>query len=1562
MAVGVNPYRIRVIGELDSTRIKAELENLAKNNPLIVGGSKGGKGGAFSEIEKSAKRAGKGIKGFNGQVVQTTKSLNGVKKGSVNGKVYRTIGVEAQQSAKHMKSLGSETLNVAKKVAQFGAVTAVIRAATSGLADMVHQVFELDTALTEFKKVSNLTGKELEQYTTQAYKAGRETAKTGTEMIEAATQFRKMGYSDQQSMQLATTATMFQNIADAEISAGDAALFINSQLKAFNFTADQSMHVIDSVNEVANNFAVGTNDLQLALSKTASAMGGFGNSFEQTIGIITAGTEIMVGQPSKVARGWRTIGANITKLAKTTDVYRDASGKVEIQMRKNDGTMKNTYEFLNDLHDSWGSLNKEQQTAIALEMGGKNQMEVFMATMNNFTTAIKATTTAEDAEGSAAKENAKYIQSLQGSLQDLKSAWSELAYTLIKSDMLKKGIDTLTKLLHFLSSEMGQALIKGALFVTTINLSAKALSGLGGIIKGINLVRIVTGLGRVTKGLEGTTKAAKGARYISKVLKLQFGDLLALLMSPLGLVAGVSLLTVGLAKYVDIGKSGKANKIDKQVKKTQDEIDALNDKLKDNRKEWKKLREKQLEGDLTEAEEARLRQLEAETQELKRQYDLKMMLLGQQVKEKWTTGAGSQLKGAAKEQYTNLRGSGRSEESAMATLGLSKDANRLDVVLVNYKIAAEEATRAENDYRAAMEKTNAAKKEYGKNSEEYLKAAERETKAYDKYDAATEESSKRLKALTKQRDKMYEDFGSKELFDKNAPETLKKSRDQLDKIIKASKNIDDLKNGVGDVTKTFKSLNKASKQSGNDFLKLSKDGKKIEHINVRKLQQSMADVGVDARETLEYLKEFAKSNPEAQIKLNGEDVVIDDLEVINNQIQKVDKEEAKPTIDANTKGADEKIKNVEENIDKLSGKNASVSVGAKTTKNKGLASFQDTINKLKGKSISVKAKTSGKKKVDDLQASIKKLPKNKEIHITTYKKTVQEAHGVRHFAAGKSLANAEVNEYGFEIIHDADTGFMRVVNGGKRGYTYIGKGDSVFTHNQSVRMLRDAGTTEGEAIYGHGNEDFVLSGIRKPKGYAQGLTKKQYNKKYKAITSAFDKDLATLEYKRDYYHWTNAEFAAEYSKLYDKYNNKLTALNKKKVKKGVSKKTTLGTERKRAYKLAQSDVESEAFKEGIESTLKDIIGDATGLEEMLKAIEEADKAQRITAEETADYIKEAYKTNTEYNLKQFKNNKETYANMRKLIEDYYQDGKISGEDYYDYLEQLAEEQLDKEKERLSERVDKIESTYDLAKAYVERQISLLETENEEQEKQNELVELQNNLAKARNQRVRIYKEGEGFVYEQDTEAIREATQALQEYQSNASSAENATNPVLAQWQAVLDLFDDLEADYELKVLENKVGSTVGALFGGLGTSTNAWSDWIKNNLSTSYGLQDVINQMDELVDTNDILNYLDNNGQVTDAIIDAAIGNNILPSTYAAAITQAAQGINAITNTGASIATQSTIAGLTNGAVIMSGGTQYGNVYNFDNLVLPNVTNANEFVSALDNLSTTALQVSTQRS
>ena len=987
-------------------------------------------------------------------------------------------------------------------------------------------------------------------------------------------------------------------------------------------------------------------------------MGGFGNSFEQTIGIITAGTEIMVGQPSKVARGWRTIGANISKLAKETDTYKDASGKVNIEMRKQDGTMKNTYEFLSDLHKSWGSLNKEQQTAIALQMGGKNQMEVFMATMNNFDTAIDATNTAMNAQGSASKENAKAIESLQGHLQNLKRAWEEFSYTMLNSDMLKKGMDVLTGALEFLSSDAGQAVIKLAAIATGLNLIVKAATGL----KGLSLVKSFVGIGKATKEVKNAGGVMKALSKHTGSLVGSFGRLGTSLFGGVGLIAGIGLLSVALAKYVDIGKEVKAHKADKEFAKTSKEVDDLNNKLKKNRDEWSQLREKQRSGeDLTEAEQARLRELEAQTRELKRQLEIKQAILSQEAKEKWGTTSPEQLKGAAKEKYIQARSMGQTEQQALAGVGVTAKSNRLDVAMVNYKAAAEEATKAENNYRQAMKETDKAKKEYGNNSEEYFEAAKKEAQAYDDQVKAQKDSTKYLDQLKKRRDQMYEDFGGKEMFDKNAPKTLQKSRDQLDKMIRAADNIDKLQRGTGNVTKAFKSLNKATKASGDNFLKMSKDGKKIESLNVNKLQKSMSAVGVSAEDTLKYLKDFGEANPEATIKLNGEDVAIKDLQVVDNQIKKVDKAEGNPKVKADTQDANKKLDDTKKKVDNIGKQSKNVKVGAQAQKGGGLSQLQQSIKKLKGKNVKVKASASGKKSVDNLKTSITNLKgKTVNVYVVTHKKTVYEAHGVRHFASGGEMVNAEVNEQGFEIIQDADTGLMRVVNGGKRGTTFIGEGDSVFTHGQSVRMLRNAGLTEGSVVYGHGNEDFGLVGVKKLKGFKKGKkdkkkNQKAYDKKYNAIKSAMESGLSTLEYKKSYYNWTDSEFNAQYKKLFDKQNKALKNLNKSKIakKKGVKKKTTLGTDIVRAYNLALREAASDKAKKGIESTIANRQGTASDLSAMLKAINAADKAQTISADEAKEYRMEAYKKYVDYNLKQYENDKKTYASSLKLIKDYY---------------------------------------------------------------------------------------------------------------------------------------------------------------------------------------------------------------------------------------------------------------------------------------------------------------------
>lgn len=115
-------------------------------------------------------------------------------------------------------------------------------------------------------------------------------------MIDAATQFKKSGYSESESAQLAETAAMFQNVADTEMSASEAAASIISQLKAFGLGASDATRVIDVYNATANNFAVGTNDISAAMEVAGAALSTYGNSFEQTTSLVTAGSEIMQGK------------------------------------------------------------------------------------------------------------------------------------------------------------------------------------------------------------------------------------------------------------------------------------------------------------------------------------------------------------------------------------------------------------------------------------------------------------------------------------------------------------------------------------------------------------------------------------------------------------------------------------------------------------------------------------------------------------------------------------------------------------------------------------------------------------------------------------------------------------------------------------------------------------------------------------------------------------------------------------------------------------------------------------------------------------------------------------------------------------------------------------------------------------------------------------------------------------------------------------------------------------------------------------------------------------------
>src|SRR5574344_1171551 len=376
---------------------------------------------------------------------------------------------ESKQIVTQMKDLGTETKNTSKsildlggnlgqtflKVTKFFLITKIIQTFTQGIDEAVQAVKQLDDVMVDYAKVSDLSGEALTNYTNKLGELGKAVYRNKIEMTESATLFKQAGFTDEDSAQLAQMANLYMNIADGEISAGDSASFIISQMKAFNITAEDSIHILDAVNIISNNYAVSSSDLANNISKVSSTLSATGTSFEQTLGLMTAITE-KTRNASTASRGLKQISSRLTQTLDATS----GTGKklvtiydqLNISLKDSHGQIRSTYDILADLSTKWQGLSKNQQEYIALTSAGSHQVDNFLALMQNFDTAISATETALDSSGSAWEENSKRAESLTAKLSALKAEFINLVNGDGGLNSFLKGLTDLgTGILKFLN-------------------------------------------------------------------------------------------------------------------------------------------------------------------------------------------------------------------------------------------------------------------------------------------------------------------------------------------------------------------------------------------------------------------------------------------------------------------------------------------------------------------------------------------------------------------------------------------------------------------------------------------------------------------------------------------------------------------------------------------------------------------------------------------------------------------------------------------------------------------------------------------------------------------------------------------------------------------------------------------------------------------------------------------------------------------------------------------------------------------------------------------------------
>ena len=383
------------------------------------------------------------------------------------------LGTEFTRSASQIRMAGEQTKTFSERLSGLAAkfstwlsVSQVIMLAVRAIKEMVSTVIELDTAMTELKKVTNESDATYARFLDGATDRAKKLGASISDTVMATADFARLGYGIDDAATLADVAIIYKNIGDGIEDISTASESIISTMQAFGLASSDAMSIVDKFNEVGNNFAISSAGIGDAMQRSAAAMASANNTIDETIALITAANTI-VQNPDSVGTTLKTVsmylraakteaeeaGESAEGMADSVSELRneilDLTGQ-EVDIQIDEDTFKSTYQILQELSKVWDSLTDVSQANLLELIGGKRNANVVSALLENFKVAEDALKSSMDAAGSAVAENEKHLDSIKGKIAEFTAQFESLSTTFINSEFVKGIVEFGTFLLKIL--------------------------------------------------------------------------------------------------------------------------------------------------------------------------------------------------------------------------------------------------------------------------------------------------------------------------------------------------------------------------------------------------------------------------------------------------------------------------------------------------------------------------------------------------------------------------------------------------------------------------------------------------------------------------------------------------------------------------------------------------------------------------------------------------------------------------------------------------------------------------------------------------------------------------------------------------------------------------------------------------------------------------------------------------------------------------------------------------------------------------------------------------------
>ena len=248
--------------------------------------------------------------------------------------------------------------------------------ASFGVAESVNSFQDFESMMSQVKAISGATGQAFDDLTAKAQEMGATTKFTATESAEAFNYMAMAGWKPQQMID-GISGIMSLAAASGE-DLGTTSDIVTDALTAFGLQAGDAGHFADVLAQASANANTNVSMLGESFKYVARVAGAMKYSIEDT----SLALGLMASANVKGSMSGTALKTSIANMVKPTNDMAEAMDKYGISITDGEGNLKSLKGVIDNVRGSLGGLSRDEQTAVASTIFGKEAMAGMLAIVN----------------------------------------------------------------------------------------------------------------------------------------------------------------------------------------------------------------------------------------------------------------------------------------------------------------------------------------------------------------------------------------------------------------------------------------------------------------------------------------------------------------------------------------------------------------------------------------------------------------------------------------------------------------------------------------------------------------------------------------------------------------------------------------------------------------------------------------------------------------------------------------------------------------------------------------------------------------------------------------------------------------------------------------------------------------------------------------------------------------------------------------------------------------------------------------------------------------------------